>query len=84
LVEAEQVTEHSWKLHHVVWHLDLLGAHFPYLRQTVEDLVARGVGLKSLVEAIGTPMANSSFCLRALTECKGKLRSRTAPPGFLE
>ena len=38
----------------VVWRLDRLGRSLPHLLQTVEDLAARGVGSKSLTEAIDT------------------------------
>ena len=38
----------------VVWSLDRMGRSLPHLLQTVEDLAARGVGLKSLTEAIDT------------------------------
>lgn len=38
----------------MVWRLDRLGRVLPHLLQTVEDLAARGIGFKSLTEAIDT------------------------------
>ncbi|WP_441347258.1 recombinase family protein [Rhodococcus sp. OK302] len=38
----------------VVWRLDRLGRSLPHRLQTVEDLASRGVGFKSLTEAIDT------------------------------
>src|SRR5215210_3684767 len=38
----------------VVWRLDRLGRSLPHLIQTLTDLAARGVGFRSLTEAIDT------------------------------
>jgi DNA invertase Pin-like site-specific DNA recombinase len=38
----------------VVWRLDRLGRSLPHLIETVRDLAARGMGFRSLQEAIDT------------------------------
>ena len=42
----------------VVWRLDRLGRSLPHLLQIVEDLEARGAGLRSLTESIDTTTAS--------------------------
>ncbi len=45
----------------VVWKLDRLGRSLPHLVETVRDLVARGVGFKSLQESIDTTTAGGKL-----------------------
>ena len=45
----------------VVWRLDRLGSSLPHLLQTVEDLEARGVGFRSVTEAIDTTAAGGKL-----------------------
>ena len=45
----------------VVWRLDRLGRSLPHLLQTVEDLEARGVGFRSVTEAIDTTTAGGKL-----------------------
>ena len=52
LVEALQHCRSNDTL--VVWKLDRLGRSLPHLVETVRDLVAKGVGFKSLQESIDT------------------------------
>lgn len=65
----------------VVWRLDRLGRSLPHLLQTVEDLAARGVGFKSLTEAIDTTTSGGKLIFSifgALAEFERNLiRERT-------
>ncbi len=45
----------------VVWKLDRLGRSLPHLVETVRDLVARGIGFKSLQENIDTTTAGGKL-----------------------
>ncbi|MER5837974.1 recombinase family protein, partial [Streptomyces sp. NPDC002130] len=60
----------------VVWRLDRLGRSLPHLLQTVEDLAARGVGFKSLTEAIDTITSRGKLIFSYLRRTR---RIRTQP-----
>ncbi|QYG95843.1 recombinase family protein (plasmid) [Iamia sp. SCSIO 61187] len=65
----------------VVWRLDRLGRSLRHLLDVVEDLAARGVGLRSLTESIDTTTATGRLILAvfaALAEFeRDLLRERT-------
>jgi len=68
----------------VVWKLDRLGRSLPHLVETVRDLVARGVGFKSLQESIDTTTSSGKLIFHlfaSLAEFERDLiRERT--PGY--
>src|SRR5450756_1671632 len=47
----------------VVWRLDRLGRSLPHLLALVDDLTARGIGLRSLTEEIDTTTAGGRLVL---------------------
>lgn len=51
----------------VVWKLDRLGRSLPHLVETVRDLVARGVGFKSLQENIDTTSSEGKLIFHIFT-----------------
>ena len=66
----------------VVWRLDRLGRSLPHLLQTVDDLDGKGVGFKSLTEAIDTTTSGGKLIFSifgAIAEFERNLiRERTA------
>ena len=66
----------------VVWRLDRLGRSLPHLLQTVDDLDSKGVGFKSLTEAIDTTTSGGKLIFSifgAIAEFERNLiRERTA------
>ena len=60
----------------VVWRLDRLERSLRHLLQTVEDLAARGVGFKSLTEAIDTTTSRGKLIFSYLRRTR---RIRTQP-----
>ena len=66
----------------VVWRLDRLGRSLPHLLQTVDDLAGKGVGFKSLTEAIDTTTSGGKLIFSifgAIAEFERNLiRERTA------
>ena len=67
----------------VVWKLDRLARSLKQLMETVEDLSARGIGFRSLTEAIDTTTSGGRLVFHifgALAEFeRGIIRERTTP-----
>ncbi len=55
----------------VVWRLDRLGRSLRHLIDTVTGLDERGVGLRSVIEAIDTTTPGAGWC----STCSGRWRS---------
>ena len=46
----------------IVWKLDRLGRSLPHLIETVTSLATRGVGFRSITEAIDTTTPGGAWC----------------------